>query len=167
MALMRDAPAITRPDDRLDLALRDTARVELAVPAHLLVLMAHELAKDGWRLRGDVERYLHNASVLPLAGLDELGVARIARRIDEVSRTLLHRLAPDEPRQGLLAVASFVLLLVDEGLFDDPDNQAVLASLLLVEEAREEPEWRFAEAAARQAAHRLLAQARLLGLYLR
>jgi hypothetical protein len=154
-------------DAGLDLRLRDTARVELATPAHMLVLMAHELAKQGWVLRGDVERYLHNASVLPLAGLDELSVARVARRIDEVSSILLHRLSPEAPREGLLAIASFVLVLVDEGLFDDPLNQAVLASLLLLDEARLEDDWRLAEAAARQAAHRLLAQARLLGLYLR
>jgi len=155
------------PDAVRDLRRRDTARVELAVPAHLLVLMAHELAKQGWLLRDDVQRYLHNASVLPLAGLDELSVSRIARRIDEVSRSLLHSLSPDAPRQGLLAVASFVLVLVDEGLFDDPQNQAVLASLLLLDEAREEADWRLAETAARQAAHRFLTQARLLGLYLR
>jgi hypothetical protein len=154
------------PDAGLDLRRGDTARIELAVPAHLLVLLAHELAKHGWTLRADIERYLHNASVLPLSGLDELSVTRLARRVDDASRSLLRAHSPDEPRGALLAAAHFVLALVDEGLIDDPGNQAVLASLLLLDEARLEDDWRLAEAGARQAGLKLLARARLLGLYL-
>lgn len=151
----------------VDAAALERARVELAVPAHMLVLMSQEVGKRGWSLRADVVHYLNNASVVPLQGLDQLSVARVARRVDDVSRALLHALSPDEPVRGLLSVAYFVLKLVDEGLFDDPKNQAVLASLLVVEEAKHELEWRFNGQRLQVEAENLLLKARLMGLYFR
>lgn len=176
---MRTA-TIDPPPDAADssnrAALQERSRLELALPAYLFVLMLRGLPREGFGLRADVEHHLDHAAVLPLVGLDELSVARLAKRLDDMARALLHELAPDDARQGLLIVAHFVLLLVDEGLFDDARNQAVLTALLLLDEAREapgkdEPDWAFDrtgdEVRLRVPARSLLARTRLLGLYCR
>ena len=160
-----------------DFALEERSRLELALPAYLFVLMLHQLPKEGLGLRTDVRCHLDNAAVLPLVGLDELSVARLAKRLDDMAHRLLHELAPDDARQGLLIIAHFVLMLVDEGLFDDARNQAVLTALLLIDEAREapgpspeggdEPDWAYDEARLQILARPLLGKTQLLGLYCR
>ena len=153
-------------------AVTERSRIELALPAHLLALMAHELRRQGWELRSDIGAYLNNAAVLPLTGLDDLRVSLLAKKIDDTAKAMLHELAPDDARQGLLAVAQFVAMLVDEAVFDDARNPAVLTALLLLDEAREdpgkdEPDWAYDEARLQRLARPLLTRTRLLGLYCR
>ncbi len=161
---------MTRRAARMDVptTASEAGLVELCTPAHILVLMAIELGKAGWELRPDVVRHLNQAAVVPLAGLDDLTVSWIAARVDRLGRGLLEALAPDDPRLGLITCALFTLKLVHEGLFPDPENQAVLASLLLTTEAREDDGagWRFDEVRATAAADAMLVRARLLGHYL-
>ena len=148
-------------------AVTERSRIELALPAHLLALMAHELRRQGWELRADVGTYLNNAAVLPLTGLDDLRVSLLAKKIDDMAKAMLHELAPDDARPGLLAVAQFVAMLVDEAVFEDARNPAVLTALLLLDEAREDPEWDWGEIALKRRARTLRNRASLLGLYCR
>lgn len=148
--------------------------VERCVPAHMLFLMMEECQKIGYELRSDVMHHLNVASVTPLAGLDTLSVARLARRVDDVARSLLHDLSPDDPRHGLYCCAMFILKLVDEHRLDDRQNQAVLVALLLMDDVRDdrkdaggqEPVWRLEERQWKEEAGRLLFRAMMQGLYL-
>lgn len=148
-------------------AVTERSRLELALPAHLLALMAHELRRQGWELRSDIGAYLNNAAALPLTGLDDLGVSRLAKKIDDMAKAMLHELAPDDARHAILTVAHFVLRLVDEAMFDDPRNPAVLTALLLIEEARGDALWASDDVASRRVAGKLLGRANMLGLYCR
>jgi hypothetical protein len=153
--------------NRAPSAQAETGLVELCLPAHLLALMAEQIARHGWELRADINAYLNRAAAVPLAGLGAVTIQRLARRVDQLARSLLHDLAPDNPQLGLLTCAMFTLTLVDDGLFPDPRNQAVLVSLLLVDEARDDDgRWRVLEAEAKTKAHGLLVRTRLQGYYL-
>ncbi|MEJ6846722.1 hypothetical protein V3589_10955 [Sinorhizobium fredii] len=149
--------------------------VERCLPAHLMFLMAEECRKAGFELRSDVMQHLNVAAVSPLARLDMLSVVRLARRTDEVARSLLNELSPDDPRHGLYVCAMFCLKLVDEELLSDRTNQAVLVSLLLLDDIRDDsPDvdgqgvvWRLTEQQWQREAGKLLTRAMLQNLYLR
>lgn len=120
------------------LAEREKEMVERALPAHMMVLMLDECRKIGIEGRADLLHHLNVASVAPLSRLDTLSVARVAKRIDDTATTLLHDLSPDDPREGLYVCATFVSVLVDEGRIQDQTNQCVLATALLLEDAKDE-----------------------------
>ena len=147
--------------------------VERCVPAHMMVLMMQECSKIGLEMRADVQHHLNVASVAPLAECDTLSVARLARRVDEVATTLLKDLSPDDPREGLYACAMFCLVLVEEGRIADVKNQAVLVSLMLLDDLKDESKdvngegvvWHLRERKLKEDARRLLSRATLQGLY--
>jgi hypothetical protein len=146
---------------------KDHEIVERALPAHLLYLVAETLRnRREYDLRADVLHYLNLASAAPFVGLDEFSTHRLARRIDAVAAAVLCRLRHSDLRGGLLTLAHLVLQMVDEGLYPDPDDQAVKVALLIAADARENPEWAASECAARAAAGDLLHQLNLHGLFL-
>ena len=135
---------------------------------HTLFLMMEEVQKIGIEIRPDIMHYVNLGSVAALAELDILTQQRVAKRTDDLSKSLLRDLNPHDPRHGLYVMAMFILKLVDEGLIHDKNNQAVLASLLLIEDLKEVNEtstWTFEEARLKKEALHLLTRARLLGVY--
>lgn len=161
--------------DMVAAAQRDIKVLEKTVPAHMLVLMIEACMKKGFEVREDVLMHLNNAAVAPLARLDELTISRLAKRTDELAGQYLNRLAPDDPRDGLYCCVMFVLTLIDEGLWDDAKNQAVLVSLLFMEDVKDERKdssgyeavWAVDEHRWKQKAKDILAAAQLGGLYLK
>ena len=157
----------------VDLAKRDKAIVELGVPALMLVLMAEEAAKKGFVLRADALHKLNMASAAPLAKLDVFSIRRMAIRINDAATTLLRDLNPDDPREGLYCCAMFTLKLVDEGKLLDKNNMAVLVSLMLIDDVKDESlddkgngvVWRLDEVKWRRKASELLHRTTLMGLY--
>ena len=158
---------------RAGLATRDLMTVEACLPALMLFLMMEQCRKIGLELRADVMDHLNRATIAPLAKLDELSVARVARRVDESARTLLHDLSPDDPRHGLYCCAMFCMTLVDEGRFVDVQNQAVLVAMLLLDDIKDDSKdvrgdgvvWRLQEHSWKTEAGKLLQRAILMGLY--
>lgn len=156
-------------------AQKEIAALEKAVPAHMLVLMIEACARLGFECRSDILMHLNNAAISPLAGLDEFSIARLAKRVDDIAVGLLTHLSPDDPRDGLYCCAMFCLRLIDEGLLDDKQNQAVLVSLLLLDDAKDdrkdvngaEAVWRVDEARWKSKASDMMLRANLQGLYLR
>lgn len=155
----------------------DQGLVELCTPAHMLTLMLLECGKLGLESRADVVQHLNRAIAVPFtqAGLDQFGVKRVAQKIDAAATALLGALAPDDPRHGLYCCVMFVLKLVDEGHFKDPQNQAVLVSMLLLEDVRDARKdvdgqgvvWRLEEQKWQDEAGKMLNRALLMGLYTR
>ena len=152
---------------------RDLTTVEQALPAHMMFLMMEQVQRLGLELRADVLLHLNRAAIAPLARLDELSVARVARRIDDSAKTLLHDLSPDDPRHGLYCCAMFCLTLVDEGRILDVRNQAVLVAMLLLDDIRDDSKdvlgagvvWRLQEGQWKKEARKLLGRAILMGFY--
>lgn len=157
----------------IDIRERDQIVVENALPAHMMFLMMEECQKIGIVLRSDVMHKLNVASASPLAKLDTFSVARLAKRIDDAARSLLHDLSPDDPRHGLYVCAMFALSLVDEGFLDDRTNQAVLVALLLMSDIEDENKdvngegavWRIEQARWKKEASSMHVRAALLGLF--
>ena len=158
-----------------DLAARDRGVIELGAPGHMLVLMAQEAAKKGWTMRSDAVHRLNMAAAAPMANLDPFSIRRLAQKIDDVATTLLNDLNPDDPRDGLYCCAKFALLLVDEGRYPDPRNNAVLVSLLLLDDIRDaKPDeagqlavWRLDENRWTREAKKLIQRANFMGYYMR
>ena len=159
--------------ERIDMKSRDVRVVEKALPAHLMFLMMEECQKIKLELRPDAMAHLNRAAVAPLVRLDELSMARVARRIDETARTLLRDLAPDDPRHGLYSCAMLVLVLAEEGRLSDVGNQAVLTAMLLMEDIKDDRKddrdegvvWPLVEARWKKDAGKLLSRCVLMGLY--
>lgn len=153
----------------------DRLIVERALPAHLLVLMSEQVRRRGFEFRADLVHNLNMAAATPLADLDEFSISRTAKTVDDAARTILHSLSPDDPRDGLYCCAMFCVVLVDEGLIKDPRSQAVLVSLLLLDDVQDErPDengelavWHERESQWRKQAKGMLTRAKLLGFYLR
>jgi len=162
---------MTTATARANLKLRDIQVVELATPAHMLLTIMEQVQARGFELRADVVKHLGNAAILPFTKLDEVGVAR---RVEDVAQTLLRDLSADDPRHALYVSAMFVLMLVDKGLYADPRSQAVLVSMLLIEDIKDSrpdvdgqgPVWRLEEQKWNEEAKKLLSRANLMGLYL-
>lgn len=143
-------------------------RVETALPAHLLFLMLEKVTEEKvYEFRPDILVKLNRAAIVPLSDLDPLTITRVAGRTDELARALIAGLSLDDSRLGLASSAFFILKLVDEGLFQDRTNLAVVVALLLIEDMRAEgSEWPNAEVACQLYASKMLRSARLLGCYL-
>jgi len=165
---------MTTATARANLKLRDIQVVELATPAHMLLTIMEQVQARGFELRADVVKHLGNAAIIPFTKLDEVGVARVARRVEDVAQTLLRDLSADDPRHALYVAAMFTLMLVDKGLYADPRSQAVLVSMLLIEDIKDSrpdvdgqgPVWRLEEQKWNEEAKKLLSRANLMGLYL-
>jgi hypothetical protein len=163
--MMGRAPVVTRT--------ADLTTVEACLPALMMFLMMEQCQKINLEMRADVMQHLNRATLLPLANLDELSVARVARRVDDAARLLLHDLSPSDPRHGLYCCAMFCLLLVDEGRLADVRGQAVLVSMLLIDDIKDDRKdvrgegvvWRLQEHQWKAEAGKLLQRAILMGYY--
>lgn len=145
---------------------RDRKILLRTVPPYMILLATQALAKKGTTLRADVMEALERASYAPLSGLDELSIARVAKRIDAVATALLHDISPDNELEVLTIVSSWVIRMVDEGIMEDRTNQSVLVALHLMDEAMAEPAyWGYNEVLARDKAALLMARGKLQGLY--
>jgi hypothetical protein len=115
------------------------------------------------------------AAVAPLAHFDMFSVARLARLIDETATDFLKELGFDDPRDGLYACAMLNMLLVDEGRILDKGNQAVLVSMLLLDDVKDDkPDengetapWHVREKAWKLMTKRMLKKAEQMGLFFR
>lgn len=154
--------------------LSDLQILEQIVPPLMLFLMLEQAERAGFEARADVLPKLNNASVAPLSRLDTFSVARLAKRADEIARSLLHDLSPKSALDGVYCCTQFILTLIDEGKWNDPRNMAVLVSLLIMDDVKDDrpdengnlPVWRVEEPKWIAAAKKMLHRANLLGLYL-
>ena len=155
---------------------QETDTLEKTVPAHLIQLAIEECVRQGYEFRSDIQMRLdQNIAAKVSKYADGWQLKRIARRIDDTASACLRRLNADDAKEMLYCAAMFSLVLVDEGLLDDPANIAVLVALLLMEDAKDEnkdeqgnqPLYALAEARWRSKAKEMLVTAHLSGLYLK
>ena len=146
---------------------QERERVELGLPAHLLFLTLEEVTrKKVYEFRPDIFIKLNQSAVLHLAGLDNLTIARVAKKIDDAAKTLISVPSQEDSRHVLACSCFWILKLVDEGLFTDRTNMAVVVALLLINDMREMgSEWLNDEAIASKTAGTMLQRAKLLGYY--
>lgn len=159
---------------KMKAVLNDLQVLETTVPAHMVLLMLEACGKQGYEARLDVLGHLSRAVAAPMMGRDGLSISRLARRTDELARSLLNDLSPDDPREGLYVCATFILTLIEEFRWHDKTNQAVLVSMLLLEDVRDDSKdvdgqgsvWRLQEAKWQTLAKDILRRANLQGMYL-
>lgn len=147
----------------------DKTLVTLALPAHLLVTAALDVRKGGWQLRHDIFLHLDRGAAVALKDAsDTLQIRRVATMTDNAAMVLLRELHADDPRDAVLAVAFFILKMVEEGLVENTDNQAVLVSLHLMEDARDPGnDWNPDETWLSSAAAGMLLRANLMGYFVK
>lgn len=140
--------------------------VERGIPAHLLYLSAERLKRDGYILREDVFINLDRASVAALTGLSSEQVRQAATQIDETATAILRDMSFDDPRDCIISCAYLILKLVDEGLYTDVQNQAVLVATLLTVDSRDSgSDIPYNEAVLKKNVGRMIVQLSLRGFY--
>lgn len=162
---MTAAPEKTRESNR-DLLIQSV--VEMALPAHMMWLMAQSVAAEGYELRRDMPSRLSVAAVTPLRHLPVADRSLCAKRIDDVAKKILFDLAPQSQTHGMYCCAMFTLKLVDEGFIADPQSMPVLVAMLLIDDLKEEGnvgEYEFKEFLLRAEAGKLLSKAQKEGVY--
>lgn len=146
--------------------IREHRAAELALPAHLLWVMTDDVRKKGWIPRADVFEHLNRGAAAALNGLDQVSIPRVAKRIDDLARDILREMHFDDERDGLISCAMLVSKLVEERLYPDTTNQAVLVSLLLIDDAMDAgSELPFNEARIKQNVGRMLSKLATAGYY--
>lgn len=151
--------------------LTDKQISEMCLPATMLFYVLEKLQKDeGYELREDVAQALNVATVAPMSDVTpDSKLQYLARRVDRDANAILANANCSDLRATLLAVAYMTLGLVSEGRLQDKDNQAVLVSLALTEEAENDAgdEWGIRADEARRAGKRIMDRAFMLGYFLR
>ena len=148
--------------------------IERAIPAHMMILMMHEVKRAGYEFRADVDEQLEAAVASPMIDLSKAEVRTACRMVDYTARELLGVINPDDPLQGFYACATFMLKLVEEGL-QDRTNQAVLVATLILDDLGNDMDdvdgagvpYGLRLSSWQKRADNALVRANLMGLYLR
>lgn len=140
--------------------------VEDLLPAHIMSVAIDKLYEEGFEIRLDTRGYLNNAMVAVLrrhTGQE----AVIASRTDSLADDIMRPVSFNDAQTALLAASFLTLKLVEEKLFLDAGNQAVLSAMMIVADARddENPEWTKLVPAAAQKAGQMLDECLRRGLY--
>ena len=110
--------------------------VRESLPAHMLFLMLETLKARGASIRPDFMPNLENAVLANFSKLDELTIARLAKRLDRDARDILREGGiGDATEEGVIAVALMTLKLIEASVLRDKGAIAVLISLQIVDEA--------------------------------
>ena len=157
-------------EPHIDLDLLEKTVVETAIPAHMMFLAAQAVITEGYVLRADVAKSLNGATAAPFQALMAFPdrTKQAAARVDAVVSSMLNRLNPDKTVHALYVSAMLAVVLVDEGLFVDVDNVAVLTGMVLLEDLKIEGgvgDYAFKENLLRQDAVHLLYHLQKENLY--
>ena len=155
-----------RPAMEVEAALRQ--RRERALPALMLGHAFARLFKEqGTTFDPGVVKALTAACKQPFVGLPmALFNPELRRAVQDAKLAYQGAGAEVGPHTHCLGVAMLVVQLVDRGLLDEPQNQGVLTSLRLLDEAEEHPgDWNHVPGTLQPVADQMLKAAQLLGYY--
>lgn len=109
---------------------------EASIP-HMLSLIIHKLYSEGFEIRMDVRDQLDTSMRGILMKNPQLALTA-AKEADAMATDILKTVGFDDSKTALLATAYYIIKLVDEGLVYDPNQQAVLAALMITVDADED-----------------------------
>jgi hypothetical protein len=140
--------------------------VEELLPAHIMCVAIDKLYSAGYEIRLDTRGYLNNHMVKVLRAHPHCANA-IASRTDSMADDIMRPVFFDDPKQVLLAASYLMLKLVDEKMYLDADNQAVLSALMITADADgdENPELHKIIGIAKQQAGKMFDECLRQGLY--
>lgn len=148
---------------------RNTANdfIERLIPPMALLMTMQGLAAEGLRVGSDTAVPLKQAVQVIVKRMPENEREKMVRDAFTKVEAILGPENGGSKRQTVLATCMFICKLVDEGIKIDPGSQAVLVSLLVLEEAKQDPEagWGYHRPTLEEAGGRVLSRARLLGLF--
>ena len=119
-------------------------------------------------IRPDYIKVLQLAQAAPLAGLDEITVARLAKRVWHDTCEIIKAMDARSYPERVLGICFFCQYVLDRGESFDATNQGILVSLDLVREAKEDeggPPWFFDERRAQELGWQAFRKARELGVF--
>ena len=149
----------------MDFLPPDIPVIEQGLPATLLYRAIKDLRSKGYLMREDVNAHINTARLAAIANLSFDDKFRCIQTTSETAELMLHGARPDDARDLVLAVAFFILKLIEMGLWGDAGNTAVIASIHIMEDAKEDPEWNYNEKWVGQAASAMLFIVTNKGLY--
>lgn len=152
-----------------EMRVRERTLSEACLPPAMLAAVVEAMSRKGVELRRDLHMHLERASVVALKGQNRHVVSTVARRVNRDAFDVMRVTGQEHSLPEMaLACAYFTLRLVVEGFYSqDPQNMAVLASLLITSEAEADElggPWGLTSRA-KDRAGRMLDRARELGYY--
>lgn len=141
--------------------------VEDLVLPHMMSLAVDKLYSEGFELRLDARGYLNNAIKVILRRHTGQELV-VARKADDLARRIMREVDFDDAKLALLAISFFACKLVEEELYLDKDNQAVLTALMVIGDSRDDnPEFDKMTETAQDKAGKMLKVCLGLGMYKR
>lgn len=141
------------------------ATVEELIAPHMMALAVEKLYADGYELRLDARGYLDNAVkalVLRHTGQEMV----VAKKADDYATKIMRHVDFDDAETALLAISYMIAKLVQEELYPDKTNQAVLTALMVIGDKDDDsPEFQRVDKIAREKAGKMLDECLRLGLY--
>ncbi len=112
-------------------------REQAMLPTVLFFLM-QRCGLAGWEFRADTLQTIQVAIVAPFQGLDMLATRVESELAVTDAWKFVHCSDAAAPVEGLLGACMFIQQIIEQGRFSDTTNQAVLTSMVIWEEARED-----------------------------
>ena len=115
--------------------------IEQAMPCYILHRVAESmLQKEGMTIREDLLHALRAGMLSPLKSDNDLDFKARLVVMEKDGYTIASAANSDTLRELLISASMWVTKMVDDGVFTDATNSAVLTALTLLEEQREFPE---------------------------
>lgn len=111
--------------------------VEDILPAHMMSLALDRLYAEGFEVRLDTRGYLNNSMLKSLKKCPGQELV-IAHKADDAARAIMNHVGFDDAVTAVVAISLLLVKLVDENLYLDPSNQAILSALQIVADTRED-----------------------------
>lgn len=140
--------------------------VEDLLPAHIMSVAIDKLYESGFEIRLDTRGYLNNW-LMAVLKRDPTIAAMVATQTDVTADDILRFVSFDDAQTVLLAASFLMLKLVEEKMYLDAGNQAVLSALMIVADAEhdENPEWAKLVPVAKEKAGKMFDECLRQGLY--
>jgi hypothetical protein len=113
------------------------------LPMLMLLGIIECVRKHGIVFRADMLEYLQLSVQHCFAGFPKPVVTAYVKESKSAAKKILDAMNPDDERQAVKAAAMLITLMAEQGLLVDTSSQAVLAALMVVDEAQsgENPAW--------------------------
>lgn len=111
--------------------------VEALLPAQMMGIAMDVLYKDGYELRLDTRGYLNNSLRAGIMKYEHMALM-VADRTNKEAENILRHVGFDNPIVAIMAASFLICKMVNEGLYLDKTNQAVLSALMIIADAEED-----------------------------
>lgn len=146
--------------------LSNKQHFENVLPQYLMVYAATMMQENGYIWREDIYEAMVTGFDKSLPS-DPVARAYVMPKLESVTSSISAIMKTDHIPTVMVAIASWTLKLLDEGIFKDTQSTAAMSAIVVVEEAREEPEdWETRWQAVDDSVNALFSWCTLQGFYI-